>query len=86
MNLKIKHKQQLTELAARCVYLLSNMRAFQRFHDEKMTLLNRKKEIDVEMWEIRADEFLKDIGATEFESLKEIINQLNSNDNRADQA
>jgi hypothetical protein len=75
MNLKIKNNDQLVELAARSIYLLSNLRAWQREEDEKNIF--SKKDQDVKKWEIRTDEFLKDIGATEFESLKELMGQLN---------
>lgn len=63
----------VTELAARTIYLLSNLRWLQRDYDERRT---HDKEQDLIKWEIRADEFLKGIGATEYESLKDLIRQL----------
>lgn len=63
----------VTELAARCIYLLSNLRSWQREYDERRT---NDKEADVLKWETRTDEFLKDIGATDFESLSSLITQL----------
>lgn len=72
----IATQEQLVELAARCVYLLSNMRSFQRDSEENKSIITLQKDPDCEKWEIRSDEFLKDIGATDFISLKQIIEQL----------
>jgi hypothetical protein len=69
-----KTEEQRTEMLARLTYLLSNLRAFQR--DSEEIAPNKRKESDVKMWEYRCDEFLKDIGATDFESLSSLINQL----------
>ena len=72
----IKNHKQLSELAARCVYLLTNLRAFQRDFEEDRAVMTLHKDEEVQKWEIRCDEFLKDIDAAEFSPLKELITQL----------
>lgn len=78
--IKIKNDEQLRELAARCVYLLSNLRAFQRERDEARAIAPLHKDRDTELWEIRTDEFLKNIECVEFKSLKELIEELKINE------
>ena len=76
--IEIKTQEQLVELAARTIYLLSGLRAFQREYEETRAIAPLHKDRDTELWEIRTDEFLKNIDCLEFESLKEIIAKLNN--------
>jgi hypothetical protein len=77
--IEIKTQEQLIELAARSVYLLSALRGLQRDFEERRAILTLHKDQDIIPWEIRADEFLKNIEAVEFVSLKELIEQLKQN-------
>lgn len=70
----IRTNEQLVELAARSLYLLSMLRAYTKYYEE--TRCNYDKDWSVKKWELRIDEFLEGLGATEFESLKSIIKQL----------
>lgn len=81
----IKTIEQLTELAARSVYLLSNMRSFQRDSEENKSIISLQKDPDCEKWEIRADEFLKDIQAVDFSPLKQLIEQLKIQNTKQEQ-
>lgn len=72
----INTQKQLTELAARSVYLLSGLRAWQREFQESRAVVSPHKDADVEKWETRVDEFLKNIDAVEFVPLKQLIEQL----------
>ncbi len=72
----LKTNDQLVELAARAVYLISNLRNWQRDTESKIPLATLYRDKDTEKWEVRCDEFLKDIEATEFNSLKQLISEL----------
>lgn len=78
MNVKIKEEEQLVELAARAIYLLSNSRAFTKDMEYGRSIQMLYKDISVEMWELRIDQFLHQIGATEYHSLQELIDGLKS--------
>jgi PDZ domain-containing secreted protein len=67
---------QLIELASRSTYLLSGLRAWQRDFEETRAVVHLHKDEEVAKWEIRVDEFLKNIDAVEFSSLKELIEHL----------
>lgn len=69
-------QEQVAELAARCVYLLRELRSWQRTHEETIPAIYMNKGEEVVQWENRADEFLKNIGAVEWESLKDLLGQL----------
>ncbi len=72
----IKTQEQLIELAARGIYLLSGLRSLQRDFEERRAILTLHKDEQTASWEIRCDEFLKNIDAVEFTTLKELIDQL----------
>lgn len=76
--IEIKTQEQLIELAARSIYLLSNLRSWEREADETRALATLHKDEDVEKWQVRSDEFLKNIDAVEFSSLKDLITQLSN--------
>lgn len=76
--IQITTQEQLIELAARSVYALSGLRAFQRDSEENKPAGYLNKDPDVVAWENRADEFLKNIDAVEFAPLKELITELSS--------
>lgn len=75
--IKIKSQEQLIELAARSIWLISNLRALTKDMEYNRSIKMLYKDLDITTFETRIDQFLYQIGATEFESLKEIINQLN---------
>lgn len=75
----ITTQEQLTELAARSVYLLSGLRSLQRDFEEVRAIVKLHKDEDVVAWETRCDEFLKNIDAVDFSTLKELIELLNQN-------
>lgn len=73
MNLNITSPDQLVEFVARCLYLLSSYRYWQKDYDQEPSsevkrILDRDRK--------RIDEFLATIGATEYQPLKEIMAQL----------
>jgi len=74
MTLIPKTEEQRTEMIARLIYLLSGLRAWQREGEEYHP--NKMKDPDTAKWEWRVDEFLKNIGAVDHESLKDLIGQL----------
>lgn len=74
--IQLKTEEQRTEMIARMTYLLSGLRAFQREHEEMFPWQHKSTELIT--WEIRCDEFLKDIGATEFIPLKQLISDLSN--------
>lgn len=74
--IEIKTQEQLIELAARSVYLLSGLRAMQRDVEESRAIAMLHKDPDVTAWQNRTDEFLKNIDAVDFTPLKELIDQL----------
>lgn len=76
--IEIKTQEQLIELAARSVYALSGLRAFQRDSEENKPAGYLNKDPDVVAWENRADEFLKNIDAIEFVPLKQLITGLSN--------
>lgn len=76
--IQIKTQEQLIELAARGVYVLSGLRAFQRDSEEGKSVGYLNKDPDVVAWENRADEFLKNIDAIEFAPLKQLITELSN--------
>lgn len=84
--IEIKTQEQLVELAARCVYLLTNLRAFQRDFEADRAKINLHKDADVVGWEIRCDEFLKNIEAVDFIPLKQLIEQLKIKINKHNEA
>lgn len=72
----ITTQEQLIELAARSVYLLSGLRSLQRDFEERRAILTLHKDENTALWEIRCDEFLKNIDAVDFTTLKELLEQL----------
>lgn len=71
--MRIESDEQRTELLARLIYGLSQMRYWQKINpnDYETDLLAAKNK-----WEGRMDELLENLGAAEYQSLKEIIAQL----------
>lgn len=78
----IRTNEQLIELAARSLYLLSMLRAYQKYYEETRCIYD--KDWSVKKWELRIDEFLEGLGATEFESLKILIEQLSIHEDDGD--
>lgn len=73
MYMRIESEEQRTELLARLIYGVSQMRYWQQINpnDYETDLLAAKKK-----WEDRMDELLENLGAAEYQSLKEIMEQL----------
>lgn len=71
--MRIESEEQRTELLARLIYGVSQMRYWQQINpnDYETDLLAAKKK-----WEDRMDELLENLGAAEYQSLKEIMEQL----------
>lgn len=74
--IQIKSEEQLVELAARSIWLLSNLRAFTKDMEYNRSIKMLYKDLDVETFELRIDQFLYQIGAVDFKSLKELIRAL----------
>lgn len=72
--IELKNEEQRTEMIARMTYLLSGLRAFQREHEQMFPWQHKPRELII--WEARCDEFLKNIDAVEFISLKQLITEL----------
>lgn len=73
MNILITTKEQLIELAARGIYLLSSLRYWEKCFDEEPSVEVKKI---VQRDKHRIDEWLDLVGAVEYQPLKEIIEQL----------
>lgn len=74
MNIKLTTEEQRNELLARLVFGISNLRHWQKEkHSEYDHDVNRA----IEKWEVRMDELLENIGATGYQSLQELIDELN---------
>lgn len=71
--------EQLTELAARSTWLLATLRAFTKDHEDSLAIATLCKNEEIKMIEKRIDGYLEGLGATKFESLKSLIEQLTIN-------
>lgn len=79
--IKIKTQEQLIELAARSLWLLSMLRAYQKDHEDSLAIATLCKNEEIKRIENRIDEYLEGLDATKFESLKSLINQLTIKEN-----
>lgn len=63
----------VTEIAARSTYLLSNLLAWIKMNAESPS---KDTEAQIEKWWTRTEEYLKSIGALDFQGLNGMIGEL----------
>lgn len=80
--IKPQTNEQVTELAARALFLLSNLRSYEKDFETTRAIATLCKDKEVLRWESRIDEWLESIGADGYISLKELIKQLSIKDDQ----
>ena len=76
MNVKLTNEKQVVEIAARALFLLSNLRFYEKEHESTLAIAVLCKDETVEQWEKRIDEWLQVLGMEGFKTLKELIEEL----------